>query len=76
MMNESAKEQFKWKFWHIAVILNGVIFFFALGVIAIFLFPLAWRIPGSVGCLLIALALAAVFRRQYLKTKEWLDQNA
>lgn len=76
MMNESAKEQFKWKFWHIAVILNGVIFFFALGVIALFLFPIPWRMPGSVACLLVALVLAIVFRRQYLKTKEWLDQNA
>lgn len=75
-MNESAKEQFKWKFWYNAVILNGVILFFALGVLAIFLFPLAWRIPGSVVCLLIALTLAIVFRRQYLKTKEWLNQNA
>jgi len=75
-MNESAKEQFKWKFWHIAVILNGVIFFFALGVIAIFLFPPVWRMPGSVTCLVIALILAVIFRRQYLKTKEWLDQNA
>jgi hypothetical protein len=75
MMNEPAKEQFKWKFWHVSVILNGVIFFFALGIIAIFLFPKVWRVPGSVLCLLIALALAIVFRRQYLKTREWLNQN-
>ena len=76
MMNESAKEQFKWKFWYNAVILNGVIFFFALGVLAVFLFPQVWRVPGAVVCLLIALVLAALFRRQYLKTKEWLDKNA
>lgn len=76
MMNESAKEQFKWKFWYNAVILNGVVFFLALGIIAVFLFPMAWRMPGSVICLLIALLLAFVFRRQYLKTKQWLDQNA
>lgn len=75
-MNESAKEQFKWKFWHNAVILNGVIFFFALGILAVFLFPASWRLPGSVICLLISLALAILFRRQYLRTKEWLDQNA
>ncbi|MDD1728106.1 MAG: hypothetical protein LUQ50_03440 [Methanospirillum sp.] len=75
-MNESAKEQFKWKFWHIAVILNGVILFFAVGIIALFLFPQPWRVPGSVVCLLIALLLAVVFRNQYLKTKEWLDNNA
>ncbi len=76
MMNESAKEQFKFKFWHIAVILNGVVFFFALGIIAVFLFPLSWRLPGSVICLLISLILAVIFRRKYLKTKEWLDKNA
>ncbi|HWQ63609.1 MAG TPA: hypothetical protein VN429_04265 [Methanospirillum sp.] len=75
-MNESAKEQFKWKFWHIAVILNGVILFFAVGVIALFLFPPQWRVPGSVVSLLIALLLTIIFRRQYLKTKEWLDKNA
>ncbi len=75
-MNESAKEQFKWKFWYNAVLLNGVILFFALGVLAIFLFPQSFRIPGSIVCLLVALALALLFRRQYLKTKEWLNQNA
>ena len=76
MMNESAKEQFKWKFWYNAVILNGVILFFALGVLAIFLFPQAWKVPWAVGCLLIAVVLAALFRRQYMKTKEWLDKTA
>ena len=76
MMNESAKEQFKFKFWHIAVILNGVVFFFALGIIAVFLFPMSWRLPGSVICLLISLILAVIFRRKYLQTKEWLDKNA
>jgi hypothetical protein len=74
-MDESAKEQFRWKFWYVAVILNGVVLFFALGVIAVFLFPPAWRVPGSVACLLIALALAVLFRKQYLKTREWLDIN-
>jgi len=75
-MNESAKEQFKWKFWYNAVILNGVILFFAVGVLALFLFPQAWRIPGSVVSIIIALILMIIFRRQYLKTKEWLDKNA
>ena len=75
-MNESAKEQFKWKFWYNAVLLNGVILFFALGILAIFLFPQSLRIPGSIVCLLVALTLALLFRRQYLKTKEWLNQNA
>ncbi len=76
MMNESAKEQFKWKFWYNAVILNGVIFFFALGIIAIFLFPVSWRLPGSAGCLLLSLILAVVFWNQYSKTRQWLDENA
>lgn len=76
MMNESAKEQFKWKFWYNAVILNGVIFFFALGIIAAFLFPESWRLVGSVVCLLISLILAVVFWNQYRKTRQWLDENA
>jgi predicted membrane-bound dolichyl-phosphate-mannose-protein mannosyltransferase len=76
MMNESAKEQFKWKFWYNAVLLNGVIFFFALGILAIFLFPISWRIPGSIICLLIAVIFAFLFRGQYLKTKEWLSKHA
>lgn len=75
MMNESAKEQFRWKFWYNAVLLNGVVLFFALGILAVFLFPQAWRVPGSVICLLIALVLALLFRREYLKTKEWLNKN-
>jgi membrane protein YdbS with pleckstrin-like domain len=75
MMKESAKEQFKWRFWYLAVILNGIILFLALSVIAFFLFPQAWRVPASVICLFIALVTAVLFRRQYLKTKEWIEKN-
>jgi cell division protein FtsW (lipid II flippase) len=76
MMKESAKEQFKWKFWYNAVILNGVIFFIALGIIAVFIFPDEWRVPVSAVSFLIALVFVFFFRKQYVNTKQWLEQQS
>lgn len=74
-MDESSKEQFRWKFWHLALILNGVVFFYALVIIALFIFPEPARVPGAVISLVIALILTVVFRRSYFKTKAWLDEK-
>ncbi|NLV25990.1 MAG: hypothetical protein GXY48_02315 [Methanomicrobiales archaeon] len=72
-MDDNSKEQFKWRFWHLTVILNGVILFFALSVIAFFLFPAAFRVPGAVVSLVLAVILAVIFVKNYHKTKAWLD---
>lgn len=75
-MDDSSKEQFRWRFWHLTVILNGVILFYALAVIAVFLFPKHVQIPGAVICLILAVILTIIFRKNYLKTKAWLDKHA
>lgn len=74
-MNESAKEQFKWKFWHLAVILNGVIFFSALFILFLLLDFLPFRYPVAGVSLVIAVILGLVFSRQYKQTKTWLDTH-
>ena len=75
-MDDASKEQFRWRFWHLTVILNGVILFFALVPIAYYLFPVAYRVPGAVISLFLAVMLTVVFRRNYYKTKAWLSDHA
>ncbi|PWR73525.1 hypothetical protein ACKUB1_04770 [Methanospirillum stamsii] len=75
-MNDASKEQFKWRFWHLTVILNGVILFYALAVLALFLFPESFRLPGAVISLILAVILTVIFRKNYYKTKSWLNDHA
>jgi len=72
-MDDASKEQFRWRFWHLTVILNGVILFYALAVIALFLFPESFRMPGAVISLVLAVILTIVFAKNYRKTKSWLE---
>ena len=74
-MDDASKEQFRWKFWHLTVILNGVILFFALVPIAFFLFPEPAQVPGAVVCLILALILTYIFKKNYEKTKSWLNNH-
>ena len=74
-MDDASKEQFKWRFWHLTVILNGVILFYALAVLALFLFPESFRLPGAVISLILAVILTILFKRNYTKTRAWLDVN-
>ncbi len=74
MMKESQKEQFKWKFWFLAVILNGIIFLFAVAVLSWFLIPDPYRSPITVISIIIGAFLILYFRKRYKTTKEWLSQ--
>lgn len=75
-MDDASKEQFRWRFWHLTVLLNGVILFFALIPIALFLFPEAYRIPGAGISCILAVILTVIFTRNYHKTKAWLNEHA
>lgn len=75
-MDDASKEQFKWRFWHLTVILNGVILFYALAVLALFLFPESVRIPGAIISLILAVILTVIFKKNYHKTKSWLNKHA
>ncbi|HVP96845.1 hypothetical protein [Methanoregula sp.] len=74
-MDETAKEQFKWKFYRLAVQLNAIILLVALAVLAWFLVPSPFRIPVCAVMLLVALVLSWNFRSSYRLTKAWLDEH-
>ncbi|MDD3573624.1 hypothetical protein [Methanospirillum sp.] len=74
-MDDSSKEQFKWRFWHLTVILNGIVVFIALIPIAYFIFPEEYRVPGAVISLILAIITAVIFTKNYYKTKTWLSEQ-
>ena len=74
-MDETTKEQFKWKFYRLAVQLNAIILLVALSVLAIFLFPVPYRLPAVAIMLVIALVLSWNFVLKYRSTKAWLDEH-
>jgi hypothetical protein len=49
---------------------------FALVPIALFLFPEAYKVPGAVISLILAVILTVIFTRNYHKTKAWLSEHA
>lgn len=75
-MDEASKDQFKWRFWHLTVILNGVFLFFALALIAFYLFPETYRVPGAIVSLVLAVTLTIIFIMNYQKTKALLNDHA
>jgi chromate transport protein ChrA len=74
-MDETAKEQFKWKFYRLAVQLNAIILIVALTVVACFLVPNPYKIPAIIVMLALALVLSWNFIINYRLTKEWLDEH-
>jgi hypothetical protein len=74
-MDETAKEQFKWKFYRLAVQLNAIILLAALAVLSWFLVPAPYGIPACVVLLIIALVLSWNFVISYRLTRAWLDEH-
>nr|WP_321350099.1 hypothetical protein [uncultured Methanoregula sp.] len=74
-MDTKAKDQFRWKFYRLAVQLNVIILLVALSVLALFLFPVQFRIPSIVIMLVLALVLSIDFRKKYHETKAWLHEQ-
>lgn len=74
-MDAKAKEQFRWKFYSLALQLNAVILLVALAVLSFFLVPLQYRYPAIVVFLLVAAVLALIFKNKYAATKAWLDEQ-
>ena len=74
-MDETAKEQFKWKFYRLAVQLNAIILLVALAVLFFFLAPVPYRLPALIVMLAIALVLSWNFVKSYRATKAWLDEH-
>jgi chromate transport protein ChrA len=74
-MDAKAKEQFRWKFYSLALQLNAIILLVALTVIAFFLVPLPFRYPSVAVMLIIAGILTWLFRKKYTETRAWLDEQ-
>ena len=74
-MDETAKEQFKWKFYRLAIQLNAIILLVALAVLFFFLAPEQYRLPALIAPLAIALVLSWNFVKSYRLTKAWLDEQ-
>jgi len=75
VMDESSKEQFRWKFYRLALQLNAIILLVALSVLAIFLVPGPYRLPAVAVMLAIAVVLSWNFVLKYRSTKAWLDEH-
>jgi len=74
-MDETTKEQFKWKFYRLAVQLNAIILLVALAVIFFFLIPDPYRLPAVIVTLAIARVLSWNFILKYRATRAWLDEH-
>jgi len=74
-MDENAKEQFKWKFYRLAVQLNAIILLVALAILFFFLAPEPYRLPALIVLLALALVLSWDFVKSYRLTKAWLDEH-
>ena len=76
VMDEDTKNQFRWKFYRLTLQLNVIILLVALSVLGYFFLPVSYRIPLIAIMLIVAAALSVNFRKCYLGTKMWLDENA
>jgi Ca2+/Na+ antiporter len=74
-MDRQKKEQFKWKFYKLAIMLNAIILLLALAVIGFFIAPGPIKVPLILVLLLIAGFLSYSFRTAYGRTKRWLDED-
>lgn len=74
-MDTATKEQFKWKFYRLAMLLNLIVLFIAVGVIAFFLAPADYRVPVFFIMLIAAVMAGIYFRGKYLETRKWLEEQ-
>jgi hypothetical protein len=74
-MDAKAKEQFRWKFYSLALQLNAIILLVALAVLSFFLVPVQYRYPVVVIMVAAAGMLTYNFWKKYTATKAWLDEQ-
>ena len=75
-MDESAKAQFKWKFYRLTVELNIIVLLVAVSILVYFFIHSTYSIMVIIGTLALALLLLMDFIKKYRETKAWLDDNA
>lgn len=75
VMDEATKEQLKWKFYRLAIILNAIVLLVAIGVIALLKLPGYPGITAGMAMFALAAGLGMYFRMQYQSTRKWLDEQ-
>jgi hypothetical protein len=77
-MDANAKDQFRWKFYRLAVELNIIILLVAVSVLILFILPerlAGYRFP-MIAVMLIAAGIISIdFRKRYHETKAWLHEQ-
>ncbi|MFA6333327.1 MAG: hypothetical protein WCX22_10265, partial [Methanoregula sp.] len=71
-MEAKAKDQFRWKFYRLAVELNVIVLLVAVSVLIFFILPArleSYRLPLIMVMLIAAGILAIDFRKRYMETK-------
>jgi hypothetical protein len=74
-MDAATKEQFKWKFYRLTLLLNFIVLLVAIGVIALFIAPIEYRIPLFLILLLAAITVGIYFWGKYRETRAWLEKQ-
>jgi hypothetical protein len=74
-MDLATKEQFKWKFYRLVLMLNVIILLVAIGIVALLKAPVAYRIPVFLLLVLSATGFTIYFWTQYRSTHEWLQKQ-
>ncbi|MGB7788799.1 hypothetical protein [Methanoregula sp.] len=77
-MEQNAKDQFRMKFYRLAVQLNIIILLVVVPILFLFIFPQRFagiRYPLIAVMLIAALILAINFRTAYLETRAWLHEQ-
>jgi len=74
-MDAETKEQWRWKFYRLALHLNAVILCIALTVMAALIAPDPFKIPAIVILVIIDIFVSYTFYRNYHLTKAWLDKH-
>ena len=77
-MDVKAKDQFRWKFYRLAVELNIIILLVAVSVLIFFILPErleGYRLPMIAIMLVTAAILSFDFRKRYAETKAWLHEQ-
>jgi hypothetical protein len=75
-MEDADKQLFKWMFWKLTIVLNIIIILAALAVGLFFKLPPPTGQAVAAALILIDLPLIWYFRKDYYRTKAWLDVHA
>lgn len=75
VMDENAKEQFKWKFYHLTIEINGIVLLVAVSVLVLLLIHSPYTVPLVLALLAIAFIVSRDLIRRYRETKMWLDNH-